>query len=162
MKDIIKHMQAKYKWISNNQKGFTMLELLMVIIVIGILASLGIPKYQQFMEKSRKAEAIQAVSMIKNRIHMKLAENPNFVITYNGITSELNMPVYSDAKGTFFSYYLYNVPPLAMGGRYAILAWRSNKDKPAGSNIQGYLWSFDKNGSRVKELTGYISPNGWR
>lgn len=45
-------------------KGFTMLELLMVIVVVGLLASLAIPQYQGFVEKAKVAEAISIARSI--------------------------------------------------------------------------------------------------
>lgn len=61
-----------------SKKGFTMLELLMVIIVIGILASLAIPQYQSFMEKARVAEARNTVSSVKSAQELFFLENGTY------------------------------------------------------------------------------------
>ena len=41
-----------------NRKAFTLLELLTVILIIAILATLAVPYYQDYIERSRAAEAV--------------------------------------------------------------------------------------------------------
>lgn len=40
-----------------SQKGFSMIELMMVVVIIGILAGVGIPQYQKFQMKAKQSEA---------------------------------------------------------------------------------------------------------
>jgi type IV pilus assembly protein PilA len=40
-----------------NQKGFTLVELMVVVAIIGILAAIGAPQYQKFQAKARQTEA---------------------------------------------------------------------------------------------------------
>lgn len=47
-----------------NRKGFTLLELLMVVIIIGILATVAMPQYQKFRDKAIDAEAFQMLGAI--------------------------------------------------------------------------------------------------
>jgi prepilin-type N-terminal cleavage/methylation domain-containing protein len=46
-------------------KGFTLLELLMVVIIIAILASIALPAYLKATEKSRSTEALQILGQIR-------------------------------------------------------------------------------------------------
>jgi type IV pilus assembly protein PilE len=41
----------------NTQKGFTLLELMIVIVVVGILAAVAVPSYQSYTIKTRRATA---------------------------------------------------------------------------------------------------------
>ena len=47
------------------KKGFTLLELIVVIIIIGILATLGFAQYARMIERSRGAEARQVIGSIR-------------------------------------------------------------------------------------------------
>lgn len=53
-----------------HQKGFTLLELLMVIAVIGILASIAVPRFQNYNQKARFTEVINAVGPYKSAVEM--------------------------------------------------------------------------------------------
>ena len=47
------------------RKGFTLLELVIVVIVLGVLASIALPQYAGFVEKARAAEAVATIGSIK-------------------------------------------------------------------------------------------------
>ncbi|MDD5070162.1 MAG: prepilin-type N-terminal cleavage/methylation domain-containing protein [Candidatus Omnitrophica bacterium] len=69
------------------RKGFTLLELLIVVIVIGVLATLAVPQFLSAVEKGRIAKAKNALGIIAKAEKMYRAENDVYLAVDNdGLT----------------------------------------------------------------------------
>ncbi|MEI8611300.1 prepilin-type N-terminal cleavage/methylation domain-containing protein [Enterovibrio sp. Hal110] len=65
------------------QKGFSLVELMVVVAVIGALTAIAIPQYQKFTEKSEATAAIASLSSLKTIIETEVAENGTFPAAAN-------------------------------------------------------------------------------
>lgn len=52
----------------NTQKGFTLIELMIVIAIIGILAAIALPAYQTYAKKAKFSEVVLAASSVKTAV----------------------------------------------------------------------------------------------
>jgi len=53
---------------TKNQSGFTLIELMIVIAIIGILASVALPAYQTYTKKAKFSEVVLAGSNVKSSV----------------------------------------------------------------------------------------------
>jgi type IV pilus assembly protein PilE len=119
-------------------KGFTLIEVMVTVAIVGILSAVALPAYSTYVTRGRLAEAFTALGGAQPAAEQYWANNRK----YTDFDTASNFP-----KTTAnFSYALSN----ATSSSYTITATGLGK-------VAGFVYTINQNGARATTA----SPSGW-
>ena len=125
-------------------RGFTFIELMLGVAILGVLVGIAYPSYQQYLEKTRVQQAISDIRDIDARIQMYWLDNRAYPVDLN----EVGKGAMRDPWGNAYQYNDLS----AKGNSKA----RKNKNLvPINSDFD--LYSMGKDGASTSPLTAKAS-----
>jgi len=109
----------------NVQKGFTLIELMIVVAIIGILAAIAIPAYQDYTARSQMSEAMSLASGVRTAVSETFQTTGDFPAT----NAAAGVSDATDIQGTY-------VAQVAVGAGGVITA-TLRAGAPVNQNIRG-------------------------
>lgn len=84
--------------LTSTQKGFTLIELMITVVIIGILAAVAFPNYQQYIIKANRSAAQSEMMDIANREQQFLLADRAYAGTTTLTASGYSLPTDVSAK----------------------------------------------------------------
>ena len=133
--------------IKNNKSGFTLLEIIIVIIIVGVLASLALPRLFNTIEFSRTTEALNVIGGLKRSADRCALANeaqlgtPNWntCLTWDELATEDPSNAGGLVPGAVFDYAV-----AFAGTNWSVVATRVGGGTAAGSFI---TYTYDTSGA---------------
>ena len=134
--------------------GFSLLELMIVVAVIGILAAIALPSYNEYITRSKIQEATAALSDMRTKLEAYYMDNRRYSSTTGGGTCGLtggNAPTVSASK--YFTYVCASSGANAAGDQ----AYTLTATGVTTQGMTGFVLTIDQ--SNTKATTGV--GTGW-
>lgn len=115
------------------QQGFTLIELMIVIAIIGILAAVALPAYQDYTIRAKASELVLASSAAKNTIS-------EYALVNQTIPSSTDVSVQNISQGMVSSLTWDGTYIVVVGDSTALGAAVTLRMFPTGNLATGILW----------------------
>lgn len=108
-----------------NRSGFTLLEIIIVVIIVGVLASLALPRFFSTVEFSRAQEALSAIATVRGGLERYYVSKGNTYVGAGTGTIDTGDPLLGQPNA-HFTLEVGPVAPTIAG--YTITATRNTVD----------------------------------
>ncbi len=124
------------------QKGFTLIELMVVVVVIGILAAVAVPSYTEYVVRSRIPDATSTLTTKRVKMEQFFQDNRTYVAA-----PECN------ADTTTSTYFNFSCVAAATAVGYTLQAVGKNA-------MAGFTFAVDQSNGKTSTI-GVGAPSGW-
>jgi len=141
--------------ITSNKRGFTLIELMIVVAVMGILAAIAYPSYTDSVQKARRADGTAALMNAAQRMEVYYARNASYTGATSGSTNppagNTNIPALSEE-----GYYDITIQAVDANS-YTLRATATGNQ--ANDDIKGF--GITETGAKTHSLDGSNWGSGW-
>lgn len=130
------------------QNGFTLIEIMMVVIIIGVLAAIAIPNYSDYLTRSRITQATSGLAERRVRMEQFFQDNHLYFQAAAGGNPAISSPACATDNTT--SQYFNFTCPNPTATTYTLTATGK-------SSMTGFTYTIDQAG--VRQTTA--SQTGW-
>ena len=100
--------------------GFTLIELMVVVVILGVLAAVVVPRVMDRPEQARISAAMSNIQAIRSALDMYKLDNQHYPTTDQGLEALVTKPG-SNPEPPNWNRYMEKIPPDPWGNRYLYL-----------------------------------------
>ncbi|ENE4240328.1 type II secretion system major pseudopilin GspG [Salmonella enterica] len=139
----------------NDEQGFTLLEMMVVIMIIGLLAGLIVPNLLANKDKADQKKAIADIVALENAIALYQMDNGSIPTKEEGLSALVRKPNSLQSSGTWTQGYIRRLPddPWHHPYRYSVPGRDGNFDiftlgadnQPGGEGVNQDIGTWNVN-----------------
>ncbi len=99
---------ARTRYRSRRAAGFTLMEMVIVVVIVGILASLALPLYRESVRKGKRADAKAGLMSVSNRQESLMLDRKTYTIDMEELGFINDPPITNDPMITEEGHYQVN------------------------------------------------------
>uniref|UniRef100_UPI0035C71397 type II secretion system major pseudopilin GspG n=1 Tax=Serratia quinivorans TaxID=137545 RepID=UPI0035C71397 len=108
---------------TTRQRGFTLLEIMVVIVILGVLASLTIPSLMGNKDRADRQKAVSDIVTLENALDMYRLDNGRYPTTEQGVRALVNKPQLAPIPRNYLADgYLRRLPQDPWGNDYRLIS----------------------------------------
>lgn len=134
----------------NNQRGFSLVEIMVTVAIMGVLATLAAPNYLLYVATARRSEAKNALSEIYTAQKMFYAENK----TYTYCLWEAGYQPLANAQRYYLTGYINGIGNQCRGQS----CWISNYQRGTVCQFNGVAWGGSNRNSATFAMNRWANP----
>ncbi|WP_075182209.1 type II secretion system major pseudopilin GspG [Pantoea sp. 1.19] len=109
--------------LSPRQRGFTLLEIMVVIVILGVLASLVIPSLMGNKDRADRQKAVSDIVTLENALDMYKLDNGRYPTTEQGLQALVSAPVLAPVPRQYrHDGYIRRLPRDPWGNPYRLVS----------------------------------------
>jgi prepilin-type N-terminal cleavage/methylation domain-containing protein len=135
-----------------SDKSFTLVELIIVVIIVGILAAIGLSQYNVVVERSRTVEA-------KTRLAMMRSLTFTYYLDHNSLDAMSNDDVGAENACSSSSFFKYYIDPISSTGTDLVAYRCTNGGKPPDASRAYVMYLTTYPGTGLNQWHCYYVDN---
>ena len=116
--------------LSDNDRGFTLIEMMIVVAIIGVLAAIGYPSYQQYVIKTKRTDMMTEMQNIASEIESRKLAQGSYSAISAGVKTDFAIAY--PRQGTQLYDVTINPDPLAPPDNTLTNKWKTTATPKSG------------------------------